>query len=226
MKDFFTLVSLVTIFSIHTSCIYQQEEKSKQKALENQEATIAKETIENYNIQNDSTRFNSATIENFAADGRSIDVYWINNKRDTILRFFRKYDENNQLIGAEYFEEGDTLPSRDTVYYSSDGFKIEASLNEDNQITWKSTIHTDSRGNEILRTYENGKGEYRGLDSLYFDDQNREIKGFYKNAKGKKYGVRTYEYIKEDEFQNWTERNLFVNDTLNQKQLRKIEYHN
>ncbi|WP_138434400.1 hypothetical protein [Winogradskyella algicola] len=146
-------------------------------------------------------------------------------KKDTILRFYRKYDESKELIGAEYYEQGDTEPSRDTVYVNSDGLKVEASLNTENQISWKSTITTDNNGNPVLKTYQNGKGEYRGLDSLFFNNQNLEIKGFYENSKGKRYSIRTYEYIRFDEQGNWTERKMFKNDTLNQKQVRTMTYH-
>ena len=82
---------------------------------------IAKVAEEVYELKNDSLIFKSSTIENFDKDGNSIDVYWIGNKKDTILRFYRKYDENKKLIGAEYYEEGDTEPSRDTVYTNSEG---------------------------------------------------------------------------------------------------------
>ncbi|MEM9681109.1 MAG: hypothetical protein AAF901_12375, partial [Bacteroidota bacterium] len=86
-------------------------------------------------------------------------------------------------------------------------------------------ITTDQNGNQVLKTYENGKGEYRGFDSLFFDEKNREIKGFYENSKGKRYGIRTYEYLDSDAEGNWTERKMFVNDTLTQKQTRIIKYH-
>ena len=187
--------------------------------------TIAKVVEESYDIRNDSIIFNSATIENFDKDGNSIDVYWIGEEKDTVLRFYRKYDKDNMLVGAEYYEKGDTDPSRDTVYVNAEGLKVEASLNANNQITWKSTTTTDENGNPVLKTYENGKGEYRGLDSLFFDEKNREIKGFYKNAKGKRFGVRTYQYIKSDDYGNWTERKMFVNDTLKQNQIRTLQYH-
>jgi len=186
---------------------------------------IAKIEEENYDLRNDSVIFKSATIENFDVNGNSIDVYWIGEVRDTVLKFYRTYDENKKLIGAEYYEEGDTEPSRDTVYTNEDGLKVEASLNAQNQISWKSTITTDDRGNPVLKTYENGKGEYRGLDSLYFDEENREVKGFYKNSQGKRYGVRTYAYLKSDENGNWTERQMFVDDSLRQKQVRILTYH-
>lgn len=222
MKNLFSLI-LLQIFVV--SC---NQDIKKEKSSENEvfsKPKIAQIKEENYDISNDSIIFNSASIENFDTNGHSIDVYWIGEKKDTVLRFYRKYDENKNLIGAEYYEQGDTEPSRDTVYFNADGLKVEASLNPSNQITWKSTISTDPKGNPVLKTYENGKGEYRGLDSLFFDEKNREIKGFYKNAKGKRYSIRTYQYLKSDIYDNWTERKMFVNDTLKQTQIRKIEYY-
>ncbi|WP_111684519.1 hypothetical protein [Winogradskyella tangerina] len=186
---------------------------------------IAKIQEENFDLRNDSVIFSSGTIENFDKDGKSIDVYWLGEDKDTILRFYRKYDSNKNLIGAEYFEAGDTEPSRDTVYTNSEGRKVEASLNSDNQITWRSTITEDENGNPVLKTYSNGKGQYRGLDSLFFDSENRVIKGFYENSKGKRYSIRTYKYLNSDEHGNWIERQMFKNDTLNQKQVRTITYH-
>ena len=217
-------VSLLMLLSlIVISC--ENEEGKTTNASETAKQEIAKIEEENYDLRNDSVIFNSATIENFDVNGNSIDVYWIGEGRDTVLRFYRTYDENKKLIGAEYYEEGDTEPSRDTVYTNADGQKVEASLNAQNQISWKSTFTTDDRGNPVLKTYENGKGEYRGLDSLYFDEENREVKGFYKNSKGKRYGVRTYAYVKSDENGNWTERQMFVDDSLRQKQVRILTYH-
>ncbi|AXG68281.1 hypothetical protein KORDIASMS9_00474 [Kordia sp. SMS9] len=186
------------------------------------ELATVKEDI--FDLRNDSIIFNSATIENFDKDGNSQTVFWLDAKKDTILRFYRKYDANKKLIGAEYYEVGDIEPSRDTVYTNSEGKKVEASLRE-GKISWKSTITTDKNGNPVLKTYENSKGEYRGIDSLYFDDQNREIKGFYENSKGKRYGIKTYKYTKSDENGNWMERNMFVNDTLRQKHVRMLQYH-
>ncbi|WP_208155408.1 hypothetical protein [Winogradskyella pelagia] len=51
------------------------------------------------------------------------------------------------------------------------------------------------------------------------------IKGFYENSKGKRYSIRTYEYVKSDDNGNWTERKMFKNDTLRQKHVRTITYH-
>ncbi|MEM1219450.1 MAG: hypothetical protein AAGH79_11075, partial [Bacteroidota bacterium] len=144
---------------------------------------------EQFDLRNDSVIFSSGTIENFDQAGNSIDVYWLNETRDTVLRFYRKYDNNQQLIGAEYYEEGDSLPNLDTVYFNTAGQKVEASLNAEGIVTWKSTITEDEAGNEVLRRYENGKGEPRGLDSAYFDTKNRLVKGFYQNAAGKKYSI-------------------------------------
>ncbi|SHH41428.1 hypothetical protein [Winogradskyella jejuensis] len=186
---------------------------------------LAKVTEENFDIRNDSLIFKSATIENFDKDGNSIDVYWIGKKRDTVLRFYRKYDYNMKLIGAEYYEEDDIEPSRDTVYTDMEGNRVEASLNTDNQIRWKSTIHQDVNGNDVLMAYSNGKGEYRGFDSLYYDNKNRVIKGFYENSKGKRYSTKTYRYLKTDDYDNWIERHMLKNDTLSQKQLRTLVYY-
>ncbi|MEO1218845.1 MAG: hypothetical protein AAFY45_35265 [Bacteroidota bacterium] len=219
-------LSLIVIILIAlTSC---KEEKGNKKEIDNKskiQLEIAKVKEENFDLRSDSIIFNSATIENFDKNGNSIDVYWIGQEKDTVLKFYRKYDNDMKLIGAEYYEQGDTEPSRDTVYINSNGLKVEASLNSENQISWKSIITTDENGNPVLKTYENGKGEYRGLDSLFFDNQNRVIKGFYKNSKGKKYSTKTYEYVQSDDQGNWTERKMFKNDTLNQKQVRTITYH-
>jgi hypothetical protein len=217
------LLFIITVFA--SSCKYETKKEENYKVNEKSELKIAKIKEENFDLRNDSILFSGGTIENFNKDGNSIDVYWIGEKKDTILRFYRKYDESNKLIGAEYYEQGDTEPNRDTVYVNSDGLKVEASLNTENQISWKSTITTDTNGNPVLKTYQNGKGEYRGLDSLFFNNQNLVIKGFYENSKGKRYSIRTYEYIRFDEQGNWTERKMFKNDTLNQKQVRTITYH-
>lgn len=219
-----TSLLILALCMVISSC---KDAKKEDSLTINQNSTpvIAKIIEENFNIKEDSLIFESGTIENFDIDGRSIDVYWIGEKRDTVLRFYRKYDYNKTLIGAEYYEEGETVPSRDTVYINQDGLKVEASLNAENQITWTSTITTDNNGNPVLKTYQNGKGEYRGLDSLFFDDENRVIKGFYENSKGKRYSIRTYEYLSSDDYGNWTERKLFKNDTLTQKQIRILSYH-
>lgn len=189
------------------------------------EKEISKIIEEQFDLRNDSVIFKSATIENFDQNGRSIDVYWIDQQKDTVLRFYRKYDAEMQLIGAEYFEAGDTAPSIDSVFYDEAGHRVEASLNEARQIRWQSTIQTDDKGNEVLKTYANGKGEYRGFDSLYFDEQNRPVKGFYENSRGKRYGIKTYNYVNADDKGNWTEREMYVNDTLRQKHSRTLEYH-
>ena len=197
-----------------TSC---KEEKGNKKEVDDKskiQLEIAKIKEENFDLRNDSIIFNSATIEDFDKKGNSIDVYWIGQEKDTVLRFYRKYDNDKNLIGAEYYEKGDTKPTRDTVYVNSNGLKVEASLNSENQISWKSIITTDENDNPVLKTYENGKGEYRGLDSLFFDNQNRVIKGFYKNSKGKRYSIKTYKYVKSDDQGNWTERLMYKNDTF------------
>lgn len=224
MKNTFFTILVVAVLLI-ISCKSGTENQSTSELSKNESPELAKVIEEQFDIVNDSLKFNSATIENFNKEGNSIDVYWLNNERDTILRFYRKYNAKGELIGAEYYEEGDTEASKDTVYTNENGLKVEASLNAEGKITWKSTIQTDENGNEILRTYENSKGEPRGLDSLFFDDKNRPIKGFYKNANGKKYSTKTYKYLAADQFDHWTERNLLVNDTLSQKHFRVLEYH-
>ncbi|MEO0897171.1 MAG: hypothetical protein AAFY71_12275 [Bacteroidota bacterium] len=219
-------ISFIAIVLIAlTSC---NDERGNKKEVDDKsinQLEIAKIKEENFDLRNDSIIFNSATIENFDKNGNSIDIYWIGQEKDTILRFYRKYDNQMKLIGAEYYEQGETEPSRDTVYVNSNGLKVEASLNSENQISWKFTETTDENGNPVLKTYENGKGEYRGLDSLFFDNQNRVTKGFYENSKGKRYSIKTYEYVKSDSQGNWTERKMFKNDTLSQKQIRTITYH-
>jgi hypothetical protein len=216
----FLLLAFILIFMI--SCDKQFDTKKTTQIDTNFD--IASETLEVYDIRNDSLFFNSATIENFDEEGNSLTVFWIGKLKDTVLRFYRKYDENMDLIGAEYYEPGDTEPSRDTVYFNSDGQKVEASLNAENQITWKSITTEDRHGNPVLKTYENGQGEYRGLDSLYFDDQDRMIKGFYENSKGKRSAIRTYTYLKSDSLGNWTQREMYKNDTLKQKHKRILTY--
>ncbi|MEM6516180.1 MAG: hypothetical protein AAF688_08350, partial [Bacteroidota bacterium] len=209
-----------------TSC---KEGKSNKKEIDNKsknQLEIASVKEENFDLRNDSIIFNSATIENFDKNGNSINIYWIGQEKDTILRFYRKYDNQMKLIGAEYYEQGETEPSRDSVYINSNGLKVEASLNSENQISWQFTETTDENGNPVLKTYENGKGEYRGLDSLFFDKQNRVVKGFYEYSNGRRSSIKTYKYVKSDKAGNWTERMMYVNDTLRQKQFRKITYHN
>ena len=145
-------ISLLMLLSLIVISCGNEEGKVTNDS-ERAQQEIAKIEEENYDLRNDSVIFNSATIENFDVNGNSIDVYWIGEGRDTVLRFYRTYDENKKLIGAEYYEEGDTEPSRDTVYTNADGQKVEASLNAQNQISWKSTFTTDDRGNPILKTY-------------------------------------------------------------------------
>lgn len=198
---------------------------SEQLSTETDTVAIAKVQEENYDVEKDSVVFSSATIENFDRDGNSIDVFWLDESRDTVLKFYRTYDDDGNLIGARYYEAGDDEPSRDTVYVNSDGLKVEASLNGDRQITWKSTTQPDDRGNPVLKTYENGKGEYRGLDSLFFDDKDRVVKGFYKNSKGKRMSVKTYQYTQSDEYGNWIEREMYKDDTLRQRQVRVLSYY-
>ena len=154
-KISFIAIVLITL----TSC---NDERGNKKEVDDKsinQLEIAKIKEENFDLRNDSVIFNSATIENFDKNGNSIDVYWIGQKKDTILRFYRKYDNQMKLIGAEYHEPGETEPSRDTVYLNSNGLKVEASLNSENQISWKSIITTDENGNPVLKTYENGKGK-------------------------------------------------------------------
>jgi hypothetical protein len=227
MKKISFVCNFVFVVLLIGSCADSKQEKEKTTAqtAAKKEKILAKITQETFDIRNDSTIFNSATIENFDVDGNSIDVFWLDAKRDTILRFYRTYDANKKLIGATYYEAGDTEPSRDTVYINPEGKKVEASLNAEGNISWKSTITTDANGNPVLKTYENGKGAYRGFDSLYFDERNREIKGFYENSKGKRFNVRTYTYITADKQGNWLKRVTYKNDTIVQKQARTLEYH-
>jgi len=206
------------------SCKTDNTAKGPSKNTQTPSPKIASVVNENYDLRNDSILFTSATIENFDDNEKSQSVFWLDENRDTILRFYRIYDDQGNLIGAEYYEEDETEPGRDTVYINEEGLKVEASLNENHEITWKSTIHIDANNNRILTTYENNNGASRGFDSLYYDNQNREIKGFYENANGKRYGIKTYKYLKEDNFKNWTERQMYIDDTLRQKQIRRIKY--
>ena len=219
------IVSLVFLVVLITSC--KNQTKNNIPLIDKISSTnqYSKIIQENFELRNDSTIYKSATIENFDKEGNSIDEYWIGNEKDTVLKFYSKYDKNMKLIGALYYEERETKPSRDTVYYNSEGLKVVASLNTNNQITWKYITTKDNLGNPVLKTYENGKGEYRGLDSLFFDDKNRVVKGFYKNSRGKRSSIKTYKYFKSDEKGNWTDRKMYVNGILKQQQLRKITYH-
>lgn len=216
-------LSLIVLI-VFVSCKHETKEENNTVDSETTKLEITKIQEEKFDVINDSLKFNSATIENFDDEGNSIDVYWIGKERDTTLRFYRKYDTSKNLIGAEYYEQGDVEPTKDTVYINTQGLKVEASMNNENKITWKSTQYTDANGNKVLSRYENGKGEYRGLDSLFYDDQNRVVKGFYENTNGKRYSIKTYKYLKSDEYGNWTERQMFKNDTLNQKQIRILKY--
>ncbi|MEM9921719.1 MAG: hypothetical protein AAF990_26690 [Bacteroidota bacterium] len=223
-SNILTALAVAVLLLTAISCEDQQTPKAAATEVETPKKNILKETIEEYDLRNDSVIFRSATIENFDQDGHSVDIYWIGPKRDTTLRFYRKYDANKKLVGAEYFEKGDVEPTLDTVYTNAEGLKVEVSMNSKREIVWKSTIATDGEGNEVARVYENRKGAYRGLDSTFFDDKNRMVKGFYKNAKGQKKKIKTYEYTKEDQYQNWTERKMFVNDTLQQRHIRILQY--
>ncbi|MEO1628936.1 MAG: hypothetical protein AAFV25_27565 [Bacteroidota bacterium] len=220
------LLSLLAAALLLTSCNSGDNTTPQAETPTPQEAAppLAKVQEEQFDLRNDSTIFKFATIENFDKAERSIDIYWIGEKRDTTLRFYWKYAADGTQIGAEYFEPGDTEPNKDTVYTNEDGLRVEASFNAQNQISWKSTIYKDANGNEVLRSYENGKGEYRGFDSLYFDNKDRVVMGFYENARGKRYGIKTYEYLKSDQYGNWTERNMMVDDTLRQIHKRSLEY--
>ena len=96
---------------------------------------ISKIQEDNYDLVNDSLVFESGTIENFDVQGNSIDVYWVNKDMDTILKYYNRYDSKYNLIGAEYYEEDEMEPSRDSIFYTSEGLKVVASLNEENRIT-------------------------------------------------------------------------------------------
>ncbi|MEM9821917.1 MAG: hypothetical protein AAF985_12630 [Bacteroidota bacterium] len=220
-----TYIHLAIYLLIIVACNTKTENNAQSSVSAEQKPELAQIREEQYDIKGDSLIFKSATIENFDLQGKSIDIYWLNEAKDTILYFYRKYDQNQQLIGAEYYEEGETEPTLDTIFRNEDGLKVEASLNAEGQMIWKSTIKVDAAGNEVLRTYENGKGEYRGLDSLYFDGKNRVIKGFYENSKGKRSGIKTYEYLTSDEYDNWMTRNLLVDGALKQVHKQILKYY-
>ncbi|MEM6516540.1 MAG: hypothetical protein AAF688_10190 [Bacteroidota bacterium] len=222
MKNYAKYFLLLMLIS---SCKKELQSNKNEKSSEMIDFTISKIEEENFDIADIDYSFKSGTIENFDIEGKSIDLYWIDKDRDTILKFYRRYDKNGNLIGARYYEEGDIKPSRDTVYINAEGHKVEASLNGDGKVIWKMTIFTDDNDNPVLKRYENGKGDYRGLDSLFFDDNGRVIKGFYENSKGRRYSIKTYNYLESDKAGNWIERMMYVNDTLKQRQLRRITYY-
>ncbi|MEM9679260.1 MAG: hypothetical protein AAF901_02965, partial [Bacteroidota bacterium] len=116
---------LSLIFLLLTiSCKDTREIQLDKTEIDLKQKLFSKIIEENYDILNDSISFSSGTIENFDKSGKSINVFWINEEMDTILRFYRKYDKNKTLIGAEYFEEGDEEPSKDTVFTNSNGLKV------------------------------------------------------------------------------------------------------
>ncbi|MEO0472024.1 MAG: hypothetical protein AAF206_20520 [Bacteroidota bacterium] len=219
------ILSILGLIFLVVACQPSETEDPSTQQAAAESPVMASVKEENFDLRNDSVIFSSGTIENFDQDGKSINVFWLGEAQDTVLRFYRKYDSNQQLIGAEYYEEGDTEPSRDTVFVNAEGKKVEASLNAANQISWKSIITTDANDNPVLKTYENGKGEYRGFDSLFFDGQDRVVKGFYENGAGKRYSIKTYEYVAADDYGNWTERKMYKDGKLQQKQVRNLTYH-
>ena len=187
---------------------------------------IAKIKEANFDIRNDTVIFNSGSIENFDKASHPIDVYWIGETRDTVVRLQHKYDKSKNLVGTETYQHGKKTPYIDTIYVNTNGLKVIESFDSDHKVSKKSIITTDKNENPVLKTYENGKGEFQGLDSLFFDAKNRVIKEFHEDSKGKRYGIiLTYKYIKSDQYGNWTERHMYVGETLSQKQTREITYY-
>ena len=91
-----SLIILVSIWIV--SCNNETEKAQSSEINGASQLEMAAVREDNFDLRNDSVIFNSGTIENFDKEGRSIDIYWIGEARDTILRFYRKYDENKKLI--------------------------------------------------------------------------------------------------------------------------------
>lgn len=214
-------ILLILILSIF-SC---QENKTKSDITN--ENLIESIKIERYSVQNgnpDSISFSSYILKDFDENGtetksvyyttdNSIMMQFINqyengnktrinwvNGQDTLVKYVKNtYDENNRLVRSESFNTSDEFQS---------GFIHR----------WKDNGRIEEKG-----PIEIGKEFKPNAFYHYNDQQEFELLAEY-DENDSLYATVKWEYLAFDQNNEWIERHMITNDTLNQIEKRIMNY--
>ena len=152
---------------------------------------------------------------------------WIErDSTNTVLVDFI-YQYNNQWIrtGAKYKEPGEDKYSLEQLVYSEDSMTVTTEwLDSTGTVYYRMVEELDS----LKRVYSAAfKGEeLHGYDTTYYTNEGFEKRIYFTNVRGKVMNDRTFEYQKLNEHGDWLTRHKFMGDSLNEIQLREINYEN
>jgi hypothetical protein len=215
------LILTITIFTV-LSC---QEKKSKKEPTT--EKTIESIKIERYSVQNgnsDSIAFSSYILKDFDENGIETKSVYYTTDNSIMMQFVNRY-ENGNKTRIDWVNAQDTL-----VKY------VKNTYNEDNRLVKSESFNTNNefQSGFIHQWKENGRIEEKGPIEegkefkpnaiyKYNDQQEFELLTEY-DENDSLYATVKWKYLAFDENNEWTERHMVTNDTLNQIEKRIINY--
>ena len=136
---------------------------------------------------------------NHYRDGMKNRIDWVNGDNEMVRYVKNTFDDDGRIIRSEAFNPPDTFISGFIHQWTNEG-KVEQ----------KGPIEEGKPFRPNARYYYNEKDEFELLLEYDADDS--------------LYATVRWEYLAFDSLDNWIERNMITNDTLNQVEKRRISY--
>ena len=190
-------------------------------------AVIESIKIERYSVQNgnpDSISFSSYIIKDFDKNGTETKSIYYSTDNSIMMQFVNQY-ENGNKTRIDWVNAKDTLVKYVKNSYDLNNLIVKSeSFNTANEFQsgfihqWKENGRIEEKG-----PIEEGKEFKPNAIYKYNDQQEFELLTEY-DENDSLYATVKWKYLAFDENNEWTERHMITNDTLNQIEKRIINY--
>ncbi len=216
------IIIVTTTLLLILSC---QEKKSKTEV----ETAKVYESIkiERYSVQNgnpDSISFSSYIVKEFDKNGTETKSIYYSTDKSIMMQFVNQY-ENGNKSRVDWVNAKDTLVKYVKNSYDVNNRIVKSeSFNTTNEFQsgfihqWKENGRIEEKG-----PIEEGKEFNPNAIYKYNDQQEFELLTEY-DENDSLYATVKWKYLAFDENNEWTERHMITNDTLNQIEKRTINY--
>ena len=144
-----------------------------------------------------------------------------------LVDYYYKYNRQQVCTSALYKEEEETKFSIEQFSYSADSLQKKTEWLDSTGKVYYTMIEylnaIPSKGGKPYRSSFTGK-KLHGYDSVFYSKEGFEKRIFFTNTKGKRLNDRSFDYLKINQFQDWTLRNQLRADTIQEVQKRTIYY--
>lgn len=215
---------LLTILIVISSC---KSERTSPTEPVNEDPVFASMKVERYSVNKlypDSISLGSYILRTYDSTGVETKSVYYSSDDSVMMQFANTYTEGNKT-GISWINADDKVVRTVKNSFDDKGKLIRSeTYNADGEFR-EGYVHTWKENGTVEEKAPLVEGEPIKANAIYFYHPNDDLKMLHEfDDNDSLYYILKYKYVAKDDNGNWTERQLYTNDTLTRLEKRIITY--